>query len=109
MKMRNTLIAGLTASFLGLNMGMATAADQPAQNERTAGQVINDSVITTKVKAALVGDSRTKAHQISVTTHEGVVQLNGTVDTADAKLAASEVASSVEGVRSVENKLGVKS
>src|SRR5690349_16032190 len=78
------------------------------QGERTAGQTMDDGVITTKVKAALIGDSRTKAHQIDVETREGVVQPGGFVDSAAAKTAAAEVARSVSGVKNVQNKLEVK-
>lgn len=76
--------------------------------ERSAGAVIDDGLITAKVKAALIGDSRTKAHQIDVDTREGVVQLGGFVDSADAKAAASEVAETVSGVRTIHNRLEVK-
>ena len=75
----------------------------------SAGEVIDDSVLTAKVKAALIGDSATKAHQINVETKGGVVQLSGFVDTAAAKSAASQVAKSVNGVKDVRNELSVKS
>jgi len=76
--------------------------------DRSAGTVIDDGLITAKVKAALIGDARTKAHQIDVDTREGVVQLGGFVDSAAAKEAASEVAESVSGVKSIFNRLEVK-
>ena len=60
------------------------------------------------MKAALAGDPRTKAHQVNVETHEGVVQLSGFVDTAEAKSTAEELARAVEHVRSVDNELDVK-
>ena len=78
------------------------------QTERSAGQVMDDGVITTKVKAALIGDSRTKAHQIDVETREGIVQLGGFVDSAAARSAATEVAKAVSGVKTVQNRLEVK-
>lgn len=81
---------------------------QVQQGERSAGQAMDDGVITARVKAALIGDSRTKARQIDVTTREGVVQLGGFVDSAEAKVAATEVARSVAGVRNVQNSLEVK-
>jgi hyperosmotically inducible protein len=61
------------------------------------------------VKAALIADSATKAHQINVETQEGVVQLSGFVDNAAAKSAATNVAKSVSGVKDVKNELSVKS
>lgn len=79
---------------------------QPAN--RTAGEVVDDAVITGKVKAALIGDSRTKAYQIDVNTKQGMVELGGFVDSAEAKAAAVEVTEKVNGVRSVRNSLDVK-
>jgi osmotically-inducible protein OsmY len=75
---------------------------------RSGEAVVDDGAITTKVKAALAGDSRTKAHQINIETHEGVVQLSGFVDTAEAKSTAATLASAVEHVRSVNNQIDVK-
>lgn len=75
----------------------------------TAGEVIDDSVVTAKVKTALIASSETKAHQINVETKDGVVQLSGFVDTAQAKSAATTVAKSVSGVKDVKNELSVKS
>ena len=76
--------------------------------ERTAGTVIDDGMITAKVKAALIGDARTKAHQIDVDTRAGVVQLGGFVDTAEAKAAATELAKTISGVKTIHNNLEVK-
>ncbi len=75
---------------------------------RSGGEVIDDAVITTKVKAALIADNRTKAHQIEVAVSKGEVQLGGFVDSANAKKAAAEVAASIMGVKSVSNDLQVK-
>jgi hyperosmotically inducible periplasmic protein len=77
--------------------------------DSTAGEVVDDSILTAKVKAALIASSDTKAHQINVETKAGVVQLSGFVDNADAKAAAADVARSVTGVKDVENELSVKS
>ena len=71
-------------------------------------QVVDDGAITTKVKAALAGDPRTKAHQINIETHEGNVQLSGFVDNAEAKTTAEQLARAVDHVRSVDNELDVK-
>ena len=76
-------------------------------NEST-GEYIDDTVLTAKVKTALIESSETKAHQINVETDHGVVQLSGFVDNAAAKSAATNVAKSVTGVKSVKNELSVK-
>jgi len=78
------------------------------QNEST-GDYIDDSVLTAKVKTALIESPETKAHQINVETDHGVVQLSGFVDNAAAKSAATNVAKSVSGVKDVKNELSVKS
>ena len=77
-------------------------------NEST-GDYIDDSVLTAKVKTALIESPETKAHQINVETDHGVVQLSGFVDNAAAKSAATNVAKSVSGVKDVKNELSVKS
>jgi hyperosmotically inducible protein len=111
MNARKLVSAGV-ASLMVLSGASVFAADPPAStvpaNDRTAGQVIDDSMITGKVKTALIGDSRTKAYQIDVTTREGVVLLSGFVDTPAARAAAAEVAKQIDGVKTVDNKLGLK-
>lgn len=76
--------------------------------ERSGETVVDDGAITTKVKSALAGDPRTKAHQINVETREGAVQLSGFVDTSEAKSTAEELARAVDNVKSVDNELDVK-
>ena len=75
----------------------------------TAGRVVDDSVITGKVKAALVADPTTKAHQINVETFQGTVQLTGFVDTSEARSRAVEIAHNVDGVKDVKNSIVVRS
>ena len=74
----------------------------------STGELFDDSVITTKVKAAVFNEPSLKSAEINVETFKGVVQLSGFVSTeADIKKAA-EVARSVKGVTSVKNSLLVK-
>lgn len=75
----------------------------------SAGEVVDDTVLTAKVKTALIASPDTKAHQINVETKDGVVQLSGFVDSNSAKSAATSVAKSVTGVKDVKNELSVKS
>jgi hyperosmotically inducible protein len=81
---------------------------QLATTKTSVGEVIDDSVITTKVKAALVADPVTKAFQINVETRDGAVQLSGFVDSAEQQTRAAEVARGVSGVRTVKNSTEVK-
>jgi hyperosmotically inducible protein len=76
--------------------------------DRSAGQVVDDTLISTKVKTALIADSRTKGYQIEVATNDGIVELGGFVDSAEAKQAAADLASKVEGVNSVRNRLQLR-
>lgn len=72
------------------------------------GQYVDDSVITTKVKAAILGEPGLKVSEINVETYKGVVQLSGFVSSrADIKDAV-RVASAVGGVKSVTNDMQVK-
>ena len=74
----------------------------------SAGEYVDDSVITTKVKALLAEDDFLKSFQISVETYKGAVQLSGFVDAQQAIDKAVEIAHSVKGVKSVNNDLIVK-
>jgi len=74
----------------------------------TTGQYIDDSTITTKVKAAFLADSQLKAMQIKVQTTHGIVQLSGAVDTKVEESQAIKVANTVEGVKSVNDTMTVK-
>ena len=76
--------------------------------ERTVGNVIDDSVITTKAKAAIFNAPDLKTLQISVETRKGEVLLSGFVDNEAAKMRAEEVVKNVAGVKSVKNSLEVK-
>jgi hyperosmotically inducible protein len=74
----------------------------------TSGQDVDDSMLTTSVKAKLMEDSTTKAYQINVGTEKGVVQLTGFVDSTAMKSKAGELARSVDGVKEVRNDLEIR-
>lgn len=78
------------------------------RTQESAGEYIDDSVITTKIKAQLAADDFLKSFQISVKTYQGTVQLSGFVDSRKAVDKAGEIAKSVDGVKSVKNDLIVK-
>jgi hyperosmotically inducible protein len=102
MKSRALMIAAAV-----LALGTMVTACSPSRTVKSAGEQIDDSAITGRVKTALASDPATSAFQIDVETFRGAVQLNGFVDSADMKSAATRVARSVEGVKSVENNLSV--
>jgi osmotically-inducible protein OsmY len=78
-----------------------------AKHEST-GEYVDDSVITTKVKALLAKDDFLKSFKISVKTYKGKVQLSGFVNSKDAVSKADEITKSIKGVKSVQNSLIVK-
>jgi hyperosmotically inducible protein len=96
----------LCASTLATALLMGCAAT--ATHEST-GQSFDDVTITSKVKADLIESPLTKARDITVTTHHGVVQLSGFVDTKEQRDEAARVARAVPGVRSVQDELHMKS
>ena len=80
----------------------------PPAVDASAGAAIDDSAITGKVKAALVGDVGLKTLSIDVDTAGGVVTLKGDVESQQQADQAKTVAQAVEGVKSVDSKLAVK-
>lgn len=83
--------------------------DSTDAKKRSVGVVIDDSVITTKAKAAIFNTPDLKTLDISVQTRQGEVVLTGSVANEAAKMKAEEVVKSVGGVTSVTNNLEVKS
>ena len=77
------------------------------RTQESAGEAIDDSVLTAKVKVGLIDDPVTKAGQINVETYRGVVQLGGFVDNAQQKEQATKVARSVTGVKEVRHDLRI--
>jgi hyperosmotically inducible periplasmic protein len=75
---------------------------------RTAGQVVDDATITTKVKAKLLKDSIMSGFAISVQTFEGDVTLTGAVTSEEIKQRATMLTNSVLGVQKVHNLIKVK-
>ncbi|HET9405126.1 MAG TPA: BON domain-containing protein [Burkholderiales bacterium] len=74
----------------------------------TLGNKVDDGIVTTRVKAALLADASIRSRDISVVTRKGEVQLSGFVDSLNQIDRAVEVARDVEGARSVSNEMSVK-
>ena len=108
---RSTL-ARLTVTALGAAAlalaGTSLTACAENRTHESAGEYLDNTVITTKVKAAFLEDAALKSMQISVKSYKDVVQLSGFVDSAQAKHHAGEVARGIPGVGSVKNDLIVK-
>jgi osmotically-inducible protein OsmY len=94
---------------LALLMLVATfGACASTRTHESTGEYVDDSTITTKVKALLAEDDFLKSFQIGVETYKGTVQLSGFVNSQDAARKAGEITRSVKGVMSVKNNLIVK-
>jgi osmotically-inducible protein OsmY len=78
------------------------------RTQSSAGEYIDDTVITTKVKAAIFDDPDLKSMEINVETFKGEVQLSGFVGTQAEINKAGAVARAVGGVTSVRNDISIK-
>ncbi len=101
MKIRK--LGAVAVVILALMLG---ACHTPAG--RSAGDVVDDSTISTKVKAKLFDDELLSGFSISVETFEQEVTLTGAVDSEELKDRAGDIAASVKGVKKVNNLLKVK-
>lgn len=98
----------LSASLLIL-AGCNKAPDGAAPNASTTiGVEIDDSVITTKVKAAMMSDDIIKGADVKIETRKGEVLLSGFADNQAQIDHSAAVATAVEGVKKVDNKLVLK-
>jgi hyperosmotically inducible protein len=97
---RRLLIAALAAASLSACAGSAT--------RESTGEYIDDSVITTKVKAKFFDNPQVRVMAINVETHKGVVQLSGFAASETERNRAVELARTVPGVRSVHNDIILK-
>ena len=100
LKIVSTLIAALMLTTV---VGCATNA-----KTESVGQYVDDSVITTGVKAAILNDPALKVAEINVETYKGVVQLSGFVAAQDSIAKAAAAARTVKGVQSVKNDIRLK-
>ena len=80
----------------------------PTATREGPGEYVDDSVITTKVKAAIFKEASLKVAQINVETFRGTVQLSGFVSSRAEIDKAGEVARAVGGVTSVRNDVRLK-
>ncbi|OYY62270.1 MAG: transporter [Hydrogenophilales bacterium 28-61-11] len=103
----NTLSKTLTAAMLAITLVSAVGCASSAKQSGT-GEYVDDTVITTKVKAAIFNEPTLKSAEINVETFKGVVQMSGFVNSqADINKAVS-LARSVDGVVSVKNDMRLK-
>lgn len=101
------LFKRLCALFLAVAFVSALGCAGSATQEST-GEYFDDTLITTKVKAALVNDATVKATEVNVETFKGTVQLSGFVSSHAAMHQAVRLTSGIRGVTSVKNDMRVK-
>lgn len=92
--------------LMGLLIGLAGCAS--TDKRASTGEVFDDTVLTTKVKAAIMKDSSLRSSEISVETYKSVVQLSGFVSTQEQVDLAMLLARDVDGVESVVNSMLVR-
>jgi osmotically-inducible protein OsmY len=103
MKKMKYLTAFFIAIMVATTLGCASTTKQEG-----SGEYVDDSVITTKVKAAIFDESSLKSAEINVETFKGVVQLSGFVSSETDQHKAVELARSVKGVKTVKDDMRLK-
>ena len=108
MKLKSALSTTLMIAALGGGV-LLTGCASSNPNSKTAGEVVDDAWITTKVKASFVEDPTVRALAINVDTFKGVVQLSGFANNSAEIQRAAEIARGIKGVVSVKNDIRLKS
>jgi len=107
MKKLNTVIM-TTALLATFGSGLLLTGCAATPTKESTGEVVDDSWITTKVKAAFVDDPTVSALSIKVDTFKGVVQLSGFANSSNEISRAAEIARGIKGVKSVKNDIRLK-
>jgi osmotically-inducible protein OsmY len=107
--MKTSRFATIAALSLALGVSVVATGCGSTPTSASAGQEVDDSVITAKVKAKFVEDKAVSALAISVETYKGVVQLSGFANNVTEQERAGEIARTVTGVKSVKNDVRLKS
>jgi hyperosmotically inducible protein len=97
----------ITAIFIAASITTVLGCASTTKKEGT-GEYIDDSVITTKAKAAIFNEPTLKSSEINVETYKGVVQLSGFVSSEANITKAIELVRKVGGVTSVKNDMHLK-
>ena len=97
----------ISTIFLILMLATMLGCASTTRQEST-GEYFDDTVLTTKVKAAIFNEPTLKSAEINVETFKGIVQLSGFVSSAADVQKAVELARSVKGVTSIKNDMRIK-
>ncbi|HWO41679.1 MAG TPA: BON domain-containing protein [Candidatus Eisenbacteria bacterium] len=96
------------AGAVAVSMIVALSWGCQAMTGKTAGRNVDDAAITASVKSTLAADRAATLTRVDVDTNNGVVSLNGVVETAEQKTRAEQLARRVDGVKRVINNLQVQ-
>jgi len=97
----------LSPLFVAITLVSVVGCASTPKQEST-GEYMDDTVITGKVKSAILNEPTLKVAEINVETFKGVVQLSGFVSSQAAATKAVEVTRDVSGVKSVKNDMRIK-
>jgi osmotically-inducible protein OsmY len=101
-------LSSTAALCIALGAGVLGAGCAGTPTRASLGETVDDSLITSKVKAAFVEDKAVSALDIKVETFKGTVQLSGFANSATEMMRAAEIASNVKGVKAVKNDIRLK-
>jgi osmotically-inducible protein OsmY len=87
---------------------LALAGCASTSEHASTGQIIDDSVITTKLKTAMLADKEVSGTDVSIETNKGRVLLTGSVKSSAERSKAERIARETAGVRAVENRLTIR-
>lgn len=91
-----------------ITQSMDESSTQLSETTELAGEFVDDATITAKVKSAILASTELRLLRVSVETVDGVVTLTGSADSKTNIEKAENLASAVEGVTGVENKLALE-
>ena len=106
--MSMALAAATTILMTGCSREATIAPSATVTPPISVGTEIDDTIVTTRVKAAMVGDLELKGADVKVETRKGVVQLSGFAETQAQVMRAIAVARAIDGVKDVENGMTLK-
>ena len=98
----------LTTAALVLGAALTVSGCNVMRGQSTAGEYVDDVTITTRVKAELVDSGKVDARDVNVDVNKGRVTLSGWASTQAERIRAAQLASDVKGVKSVDNKIKIK-
>jgi hyperosmotically inducible protein len=105
-------MASALASILAISLAACSDADKPNISEPPAsslGNVIDDTVLGTRVKAALMANPQVNSYDFKVETRKGQVLLSGFVNSKAELNLAMDIVKAVDGVKNIQNNVELKS